>query len=121
MCTRLRPLPSLGETLGQMAKISYVTSATLTPCSIVNVQRIEHVINGRAYQIEAMLVDPDRWRAYLVSVPGGSTALMPFYGATPELGGATAHCLADSGPPGAHNSGIVRTSNAVAPHVRATG
>lgn len=31
-----------------------------------------------------MLVDPDRWRAYLVSGPGGSTALMPFYGPTPD-------------------------------------
>ena len=84
MCTRLRPFLRLA-TLGQLAKISYVTSATLTPCNIVNIQRIEHVINGRAYQIEAMLVDPDRWRAYLVNVPGGSTALMPFYGATAEL------------------------------------
>ena len=31
------------------------------------------------------LIDPDRWRAYLVGVPGGPTALMPFYGETPEL------------------------------------
>ena len=31
-----------------------------------------------------MLVDPDRWRAYLVSVPGVSTALMPFYGPTAD-------------------------------------
>ncbi len=31
-----------------------------------------------------MLVDPDRWRAYLVNVSGGSTALMPFYGPTAD-------------------------------------
>jgi len=31
-----------------------------------------------------MLVDPDRWRAYLVNRAGGRTALMPFYGATAE-------------------------------------
>jgi hypothetical protein len=50
----------------------------------VTVHRIEQSINGRLYQIEATLVDPERWRAYLVSVPGGSTALMPFYGTTAE-------------------------------------
>ena len=47
-------------------------------------QRFERAINDRRYVIEATLVDPDRWRAYLVSVPGGPTALMPFYGETPE-------------------------------------
>ena len=31
-----------------------------------------------------MRVDEDRWRAYLASVPGGPTALMPFYGTTAE-------------------------------------
>ena len=46
--------------------------------------RIEQTINGSTYLIETMLVDEDRWRAYLVSVPGGPTALMPFYGATAE-------------------------------------
>ena len=50
----------------------------------MTVHRIEQTINGRTYQIEAMLVDPDRWRAYLVCAPGRSTALMPFYGNTPE-------------------------------------
>ena len=56
----------------------------ITRPKLVTVHRIEQSINGRLYQIEAMLVDPERWRAYLVSVPGGSTALMPFYGTTPE-------------------------------------
>ena len=50
----------------------------------VPAQRFERAINDRRYIIEATLVDPDRWRAYLVGVPGGPTALMPFYGETPE-------------------------------------
>lgn len=50
----------------------------------VPAQRFERAINDRRYVIEATLVDPDRWRAYLVGVPGGPTALMPFYGETPE-------------------------------------
>jgi hypothetical protein len=52
--------------------------------NIVTAHRFEQTINGRAYHIEAMLVDQERWRAYLVSVPGGPTALMPFYGSTAE-------------------------------------
>ena len=47
-------------------------------------QRFERAINDRRYVIETTLVDPDRWRAYLVGVPGGPSALMPFYGETPE-------------------------------------
>jgi len=50
----------------------------------VTVQQFDQTINGKTYRIEAMLVDPDRWRAYLVRVPGGSTALMPFYGPTAD-------------------------------------
>ena len=50
----------------------------------MSAQRFERAINERRYVIEATLVDPDRWRAYLVGVPGGPTALMPFYGETPE-------------------------------------
>jgi hypothetical protein len=50
----------------------------------VTVHSFEHTINGSTYLVEAMLVDPDRWRAYLVNRAGGRTALMPFYGATAE-------------------------------------
>jgi hypothetical protein len=49
----------------------------------VNVHRFEHVIAGRPYQIEVMLVG-NRWRAHLRRLAGMSTSLMPFYGATPE-------------------------------------
>jgi hypothetical protein len=50
----------------------------------VNVHRFEETINGRAYRIEVSSVGPDQWRAQIARVPGGSTALMPFYGNTPD-------------------------------------
>ena len=50
----------------------------------MDAQRFEHAINDRRYVIEAIPVDPGRWRAFLVSGTGGTTALMPFYGDTPE-------------------------------------
>jgi hypothetical protein len=49
----------------------------------VNVHRFEEQINGREYLIEVAAVDVNRWRAQLVRVPGGSAAMMPFYGVTP--------------------------------------
>jgi hypothetical protein len=48
------------------------------------VHRFEETIGGRAYQIEVAPIDTDRWRAYIVRVPGVPTALMPFYGVTPD-------------------------------------
>jgi len=48
------------------------------------VKHIEHVINGREYQIEVSHVGCDKWRAQIARVPGGSTATMPFYGKTPD-------------------------------------
>jgi hypothetical protein len=45
--------------------------------------RITETINGRPYVIEVTSVGRDRWRAQL-SRRGGSTALMPFYGPTPD-------------------------------------
>ena len=50
----------------------------------MNLQRFEETINGRVYQIEVSAVQPDRWRANLVTQTGGPTALMPFYGHTPS-------------------------------------
>ncbi len=41
-------------------------------------------INGQGYEIEVLAVRPDRWRAYLVRMSGGPTALMPFYGRTAD-------------------------------------
>ena len=49
----------------------------------VIVHRFEEVIGGRAYQIEVMAVS-NRWRAQLRRTPGIPTAMMPFYGNTPD-------------------------------------
>ena len=48
------------------------------------VHRFEESIAGRAYLFEVAAVDHDRWRAYIVKAPGVPTALMPFYGPTPD-------------------------------------
>ena len=50
----------------------------------VNPHRYEETINGRAYHIEVSSVGRDQWRAQIASRPGGSTAMMPFYGKTPD-------------------------------------
>jgi hypothetical protein len=50
----------------------------------VNVHRFEEVINGREYLIEVSSVGIDKWRAQIARTPGGSAALMPFYGRTPD-------------------------------------
>ena len=47
------------------------------------VHRFEESIAGRPYLIEVANVSQDRWRAYIVRIPGVPTALMPFYGSTP--------------------------------------
>lgn len=46
--------------------------------------RFEEVINGREFLIEVSSVGRDKWRAQLKRTPGGSGAMMPFYGATPD-------------------------------------
>jgi len=52
--------------------------------------RFEEFIGGRSYVIEVKPVAQNRWRAYIVRIPGVPTALMPFYGPTPA---AAAHEL----------------------------
>jgi hypothetical protein len=49
----------------------------------VTVHRFEETIGGRTYQIEVTPVS-NRWRAQIQRVPGMPTALMPFYGQTPD-------------------------------------
>jgi hypothetical protein len=49
----------------------------------VNIHHFEEVIAGRAYHIEVTPVS-NRWRAQLRRLPGMPTAMMPFYGQTPE-------------------------------------
>jgi len=48
-----------------------------------NVHRFELFMQRTPYEIEVKNVDADRWRAYIVRIPGVPTALMPFYGRTP--------------------------------------
>ena len=54
------------------------------PDRVAHVHRFEETIDGRRLAIEVALVQPRRWRAYLVRASGGPTALMPFYGPTPQ-------------------------------------
>ena len=49
----------------------------------MTLHRFEETINGHIYKIEVSAVRPDRWRACLVTLTGGTNALMPFYGRTP--------------------------------------
>jgi hypothetical protein len=49
----------------------------------VIVHHFEETIGGRAYQIEVTAVS-NRWRAQLRRGPGVPTAMMPFYGQTPD-------------------------------------
>ena len=51
--------------------------------SDVIVQRFEEIINGREYRIEVSAVDRNTYRAQIARAPGGSRAMMPFYGRTP--------------------------------------
>jgi hypothetical protein len=52
------------------------------------VHRFQETIGGRVYEIEAAPIAPHRWRAYIARVPGVPTALMPFYGPTPDQAAA---------------------------------
>ena len=49
----------------------------------MTVHRFEETIGGRAYFIEVRPVS-NRWRAQLQRLPGMPTAMMPFYGQTPD-------------------------------------
>jgi hypothetical protein len=50
----------------------------------LNVHRFHEVIGGRPYLIEVAAISQDRWRAQIARIPGVPTALMPFYGRTPD-------------------------------------
>lgn len=50
----------------------------------MDIVRFQETINGRSYVIEVLPVGRDRWRAQIKRLPGSPTALMPFYGATPD-------------------------------------
>jgi hypothetical protein len=69
--------------------------STLGGADNVNEHRFAENINGRDYVIEVSSVGVDKWRAQIARVPGGSAALMPFYGKTPvEAAGQLSRWLA---------------------------
>lgn len=49
----------------------------------MTIHRFLETIGGRAYHIEVTPVS-NRWRAQLCRTPGLPTAMMPFYGTTPD-------------------------------------
>lgn len=61
---------------------SSVLSQHLAPLPPAKPLRLTELVNGRAYAIEVLPVGRDRWRAQLAN-RGTTTAVMPFYGATP--------------------------------------
>lgn len=75
----------------------------------MNQHRYEETINGRPYLIEVSNVGRNQWRAQIARTPGGSAALMPFYGATPdEAAGLLARWLAIAGGRGRQEPGGVK-------------
>lgn len=83
MCTRFRtalrlfvarPCVQFGLPIFQRLDIHHVAAV---------LHRFEESIAGRPYLIEVASVADNRWRAYIVRIPGVPTALMPFYGRTP--------------------------------------
>ena len=59
-------------------------SAALKCVLPVTVQRFDETINGREYRIEVSAVGSNKWRAQIARAGGGSRAMMPFYGRTPD-------------------------------------
>src|SRR5687767_7822319 len=74
------------EQHGRPARIPprFQTSTTLALATGTHVHRFDEVINGREYRIEVSSVGLGQWRAQIARRPGGSAALMPFYGKTPD-------------------------------------
>jgi hypothetical protein len=72
-----------------LASLRLVTRIVVAPApervarGAVHTVRIQETIHGRSYVIEVVAVSQDRWRAQIAR-RGATTALMPFYGATPD-------------------------------------
>src|SRR5436190_22122435 len=99
LCARFRDrLRLIAASVGMRMQFS-VTAA---------VHRFEEFIAGRPYLIEVTNVSKDRWRAYIVRIPGVPAALMPFYGSTPvEAAHQLCEWLARAHARLAHPSGTV--------------
>jgi hypothetical protein len=83
---RASSLPSLDRRIDRAQNsrsLFHISGAA--PTLVINpVHRFEESIAGRRYLIEVAPVSADRWRACIVRLPGVPTALMPFYGETPD-------------------------------------
>jgi hypothetical protein len=73
----------------------------------VNPITFTETIHGRAYVIVTSPVGPDRWRADVALTPGATTAVMPFYGPTPDAAaGLLANWLERAGAKAGRRPGV---------------
>jgi hypothetical protein len=87
MCARFRARLRLRPAIArvQFTPASKHPDAKKSPQHVSTaIHRFEEIIGGHPYLIEVVAVAKDRWRAYIVRIPGVPTALMPFYGPTPD-------------------------------------
>ena len=104
-------LPSLLDDVRRL-RLGVGRGAHLRRRRLVTVQRLTDTINGREYTIEVSRVGSDKWRAQIARLPGGSAALMPFYGSTPgEAAGHLSRWLAIAH--GVKSPGTPRATGAV--------
>ena len=92
---RLKPSSQPLECSSPFNTTSSLLASTLGGAHNVNEHRFAENINGRDYLILVSSVGVDKWRAQIARVPGGSAAMMPFYGKTPnEAAGQLSRWLA---------------------------
>lgn len=83
MCARFRDCVRLFASARYVQFTASSTQKFFDETVTADVHRFQECIAGKSYLIEVSAVSPDRWRAYIVRLPGVPTALMPFYGTTP--------------------------------------
>jgi hypothetical protein len=84
------PSPSYFVSLAPPLEVRKITVASR--CQFCNLfiggtavrHSFERIIAGRPFVIEVTWVAEKRWRAHIVRIPGVPTAMMPFYGETPD-------------------------------------
>ena len=84
VCTRFRPLFRLIASPFSVQFRPFPDISIRVDHVATAIHRYEESIGGRPYLIEVSAISLDRWRACIVRTPGVPTALMPFYGGTPE-------------------------------------
>jgi hypothetical protein len=82
---RLQP-PSYFVSLASCSAVRKISAALhpLLKQQTVVRHRVERTIAGRPFVIEVTWVAEKRWRAHILRIPGVPTAMMPFYGETPD-------------------------------------